>query len=172
MGPAVSFGVAAKCAFPNRPVFSFVGDGAMQMLGLNALVTLAKYWREWADKRFVVAVLNNRDLNMVTWKLRGLGGSPKVTETQDLPDLDYPKYAEWLGLCGLTMRTQEDVGPVWERALREDQPVVIDIKADPNVIALPPHATFEQSKNLLLALSRGDVDRGQVLAQLYKQLAA
>jgi len=66
MGPAISYATAAKFAYPERPAFAFVGDGAMQMLGLNALITVSKYWKHWADPRFIVAVLNNRDLNMVT----------------------------------------------------------------------------------------------------------
>lgn len=171
MGPALSYAAAAKFAFPDRLAFAFVGDGAMQMLGLNALVTIAKYWKTWADPRLIVCVLNNRDLNMVTWELRGLGGSPKVPETQDLPDMDYAAYAELLGLRGLKVSSARDVGSAWQQALAETRPVLIDVKADPNVLALPPHATFEQTKNMLLALAR-DEDRNAVLAQIYKQLAA
>jgi pyruvate dehydrogenase (quinone) len=172
MGPAVAYALAAKFAFPERPAFAFVGDGAMQMLGMNGLITAAKYWKHWADPRLIIAVLNNRDLNMVSWELRALGGSPKVASTQDLPDIDYAAQAELLGLKGLTVARPEDVGPVWDAALAADRPVVIDVKADPNVIALPPHATLEQTKNLILALARGDSDRGAIIAQLYKQLAA
>ena len=172
MGPAVSFACAAKFAFPDRPAFAFVGDGAMQMLGMNALVTVSKYWKRWRDKRLVIAVLNNRDLNMVTWELRALGGSPKVAETQDIPDLDYATYAEMLGLRGFRLDRPEEIGPVWDEALAADRPVVIDVRADPNVIALPPHATLEQTKNFFLAMARGDSERDKVLTQLYRQLAA
>jgi pyruvate dehydrogenase (quinone) len=89
-----------------------------------------------------------------------------------LPDIDYHRYAELLGLKGLMVDRAEDVRSVWDQALQADRPVVIDVKADPNVIALPPHATLEQTKNLFLAMARGDEDREQVLAHLYKQLAA
>ena len=172
MGPAVSFALAAKFAFPDRPAIALVGDGAMQMLGINGLITAAKYYKRWSDPRLIVAVLNNRDLNMVSWELRALGASPKVAETQDLPDIDYAAQAELLGLKGLTVRGPQDVGRVWDQALAADRPVVIDVKADPNVIALPPHASFEQTKNLFLALARGDADRGAIINQLIKQLAA
>jgi pyruvate dehydrogenase (quinone) len=171
MGPAVSFALAAKFAFPDRPAIAFVGDGAMQMLGMNGLITAAKYYKRWADPRLIIAVLNNRDLNMVSWELRALGGAPKVAATQDIPDIDYAAQAELLGLKGLTVARPEDVGPAWDRALAADRPVVIDVKADPNVIALPPHASFEQTKNLFLALARGDSDRAAILSQLFKQLA-
>jgi pyruvate dehydrogenase (quinone) len=170
MGPAVSFAIAAKFAFPDRPAIAFVGDGAMQMLGMTGLITAAKYYRRWSDPRLIIAVLNNQDLNMVSWELRALGGSPKVEATQDLPDIDYAAQAALLGLKGLTVAGPGDVGAAWDEALAADRPVVIDVKADPNVIALPPHASFEQAKNLFLALARGDSDRGAILDQLFKQL--
>ena len=171
MGPAVSFALAGKFAFPERPAFAFVGDGAMQMLGMNGLITIAKYWRQWQDPRLVVTVLNNRDLNMVSWELRALGGSPKVAATQDLPDLDYAGFAALLGLKGITVASPSDLAAAWDEALAADRPVVIDVKADPNVIALPPHATLEQTKNLFAALARGDADRGAIIADLFKQMA-
>ena len=34
------------------------------------------------------------------------------------------------------------------------------------------HATLEQTKNMLLSMARGDEDRNEVMAQIYKQLAA
>jgi pyruvate dehydrogenase (quinone) len=52
-------------------VIATTGDGAMQMIGLNGLIGVAKYWREWDDPRLIVLVLNNRDLNMVTWEHSG-----------------------------------------------------------------------------------------------------
>jgi pyruvate dehydrogenase (quinone) len=172
MGPAISFAAAGKFAHPDRPAFAFVGDGAMQMLGFNAMVTVAKYWKQWADPRFIVVVLNNRDLNMVSWELRGLGGSPRLPETQAVPDIDYAAYARMLGLTGLTVDKPDDVDRVWAEALSADRPVIIDVKADPNVIALPPHTSLEQAKNFFLAMARGDQDRDAILAQLYRQLIA
>ena len=170
MGPAVSFAAAAKFAFPQRPALALVGDGAMQMLGINALITVAKYWKRWADPRFVVVVLNNGDLNMVSWELRALGGSPKLPQTQDLPPFDYAGYAGMLGFTGIRITRAADVQAGLEQAFASRRPVLVDVHADPDVVALPPHATFEQTKNLFEALAKGDPDRGPVLRQLLKQL--
>jgi pyruvate dehydrogenase (quinone) len=172
MGPAVSYALAAKFAFPDRPAIAFVGDGAMQMLGMNGLITAAKYWKRWSDPRLIVVVLNNRDLNMVSWELRALGGAPKVAATQDLPDVDYARLGELLGLRGLTMEKPEDVAGIWREALAAERPVVIDARVDPNVVALPPHVSFEQTKNFFLALAKGDSDRAAILDNLLKQAAA
>src|ERR687883_57549 len=43
MGPAVPYALSAKLAYPDRPVIACIGDGSMQMLGINALVDIAKY---------------------------------------------------------------------------------------------------------------------------------
>ena len=63
LGAGTPYAVAAKFAFPERTVIAFMGDGAMQMNGMNVMITVAKYWREWASPTFIVLVLNNRDLN-------------------------------------------------------------------------------------------------------------
>ena len=58
-------------------MIALVGDGAMQMNGMNELITVAKYWQRWTDPRLIVLVLNNRDLNQVTWEQRVMEGDPK-----------------------------------------------------------------------------------------------
>ena len=41
MGPAMPYAFAAKEAHPDRPVIASIGDGAMQMIGINALIDIA-----------------------------------------------------------------------------------------------------------------------------------
>ena len=82
-------------------MIALVGDGAMQMNGINELITIAKYRERWKDPRLVVLVLNNRDLNQVTWEQRAMEGDPKFEGSQDLPDFPYARYAEMLGLNGI-----------------------------------------------------------------------
>src|SRR5699024_657745 len=53
MGNGVPYVVAAKFACPDRPAVAMVGDGAMQMLGNQGLMDIAKYWKEWSDPRCV-----------------------------------------------------------------------------------------------------------------------
>src|SRR5262249_15849568 len=144
---AIPYATAAKFCFPDRPVIAIVGDGAMQMLGMNGLITISKYWREWNDPRLVIVVLNNPDLNIVSWELRGLGGTPKIDETQSIPDFPYSTLAHMLELGGRRVSKPEDVGPAWDAALSADRPFIIDAVVDPSVLALPPHVTFDQTKN-------------------------
>lgn len=170
MCPGVPYATAAKFAFPNRVAVAFVGDGAMQMLGLNGLITISKYWREWADPRLVIAVLNNGDLNQVTWELRGMGDSPKVEETQNVPTFAYAQYAEMLGLRGIPVERPQDVGPAWDAAFAADRPVVIDAHVDPDVPTLPPHISASQAKSYAKAIMKGDPDTSGILWQTFKRL--
>ncbi|WP_157267896.1 thiamine pyrophosphate-requiring protein [Azohydromonas aeria] len=155
MGPAVPYATAAKFAFPDRPVVALVGDGAMQMLGLNALVTIAHQWRRWADPRLVVMVLHNSDLNMVTWEQR-TAGDPKFDASQNLPAFPYAEYARMLGLHGLRVDRAEAVAGAWEQALSADRPVLLEMVTDANVPPLPPHVTFKQARHYARALLHGD----------------
>lgn len=158
MGPGVPYAFAAKVAFPERPVIAMVGDGAMQMNGINDVLTIARRWRQWSDPRLVILVLNNHDLNQVTWEMRVLTGNPKYVAAQEVPDFPYAAYAQMLGLRGLVLDRPEAVAGAWDEALSADRPVVIDAHTDPDVPPLPPHVTFKQAKNFMSALVKGDVD--------------
>jgi hypothetical protein len=57
--------------------FALVGDGAMQMNNMAELITVQKYWKRWADPRWIVCVFNNQDLNEVTWEQRVIEGNPR-----------------------------------------------------------------------------------------------
>jgi pyruvate dehydrogenase (quinone) len=169
MGPGVPYAIGAKFAHPDRPVFALVGDGAMQMNGINELITIAKYREQWADQRLVILVLNNRDLNQVTWEQRAMSGDPKFEGSQNLPDFPYASYAEMLGLKGIRVDNPEHVGVAWDEALHSDRPVVYEAITDPEVPPLPPHITVEQAKALSSALLSGDPHAGRIVRQSFKQ---
>ncbi|HEY1570336.1 MAG TPA: thiamine pyrophosphate-requiring protein [Pseudonocardiaceae bacterium] len=165
MGPGVPYAVGAKFAHPDRPAIAFAGDGAMQMNGLNELITIKRYWQEWSDPRLIVAILHNNDLNQVTWEMRAMQGAPKFEESQHLPDVDYASFAAGLGLAAETITDPDHLGPAWDRALAADRPTVLDVYCDPNFPPIPPHATVEQMKDAALALVKGDADRWEILKQ-------
>jgi pyruvate dehydrogenase (quinone) len=171
MGPAVPYAIAAKFCHPHRVVIAIAGDGAMQMNGINELITIAKYWKEWSDPRLIVLVLNNRDLNMVTWEQRVLSGNAKFNASQELPDFRYAEYATTLGLGGIRVEAPGDVGPAWDRALKADRPFVLEAVTDPDVPPLPPHITLEQAKAFGSSVLK-DRDRAGFLKQIVKDAAA
>jgi pyruvate dehydrogenase (quinone) len=169
MGPGVPYVIGAKWAHPDRPAIALVGDGAMQMNGLAELITIAHYWQQWSDPRLIVAVLHNNDLNQVTWEMRAMESSPKFAASQTLPDVDYAAFARSLGLGGINVDTPDGVAPAWEQALAGDRPVVLDVRCDPDVPPIPPHATFEQVKSMAGAVWHGDEDTWGFVKQGVKQ---
>src|SRR5690606_34357810 len=152
MGPAVPYAIAAKFAHPDRPVVALVGDGAMQMNGINGLITIAKYWREWRNPRLAIMVLNNGDLNQVTWEQRAMQRDPKYEASQVLPNFPYAAFARMLGLEGIRVERPEELASAWDTALRSNTPVLLEVLTDPNVPPLPPHITREQAMAYLSAL--------------------
>jgi pyruvate dehydrogenase (quinone) len=168
MGPGVPYAIAAKFAHPDRPALALVGDGAMQMNGNGELVTIAKYWQQWSDPRLVVLVLNNRDLNQVTWEQRVMEGDPKFEGSQDIPDFPYARYAEMIGLRGIKVERADGIGAAWDEALAADRPAVLEAVTDPSVPPLPPHVMPEQAKMLSQALFKGDPDAWDVIKQSFK----
>ncbi len=169
MGPGVPYVIGAKFAFPDRIPIALVGDGAFQMNGMNEIITISKYWKEWSDPRLVVCVLENRDLNMVTWEERVMEGDPRFKASQAVPAFEYAQYATSLGLLGIRVEKPEDIGAAWDRALSADRPCVVSFRTDPEVPPLPPHITMEQAKNFMSALLQ-DPARGSMLKNAMKEM--
>lgn len=171
MGNGVPYAIAAKFAYPERVAIALVGDGAMQMNGNSELITIAKYWQQWADARLIVMVLNNQDLNQVTWEMRVMEGDPKYEASQDLPDFPYAEYAELIGLKGIKVSDPEMLANAWELALSADRPVVLEVITDPDVPPIPPHIKPEQAKAYMSALLHGDPDALGTVKASFRQFA-
>jgi pyruvate dehydrogenase (quinone) len=169
LGAATPYAMAAKMAYPNRVVIAFIGDGAMQMNGLNVMITISKYWKTWTDPRLIVMVLNNRDLNQVTWEERIQLGEGKTESTQSIPDFPYHKYAKLLGLKGIFVSDPDKLGIAWDEALASDRPVILECYTDPNVPPLPPHITLKDAKNFM-TMTASEPELSSVLMGSARQL--
>lgn len=169
MGSGVPYAIAAKMAYPDRPVIAMVGDGAMQMNGNAELLTAMQYWHKWPDPTFIVMVLVNHDLNQVTWEQRVLAGDPKFSSAQDVIDFPYASYGKLLGFEGIRVDHPDAVAEGWELALNAGRPVVIEFITDPDVPPLPPHITWEQAKSYLGSLAHVDPDQWGIIKQSTKQ---
>lgn len=170
MGPGVPYAIAAKFAHPDRVVIALVGDGAMQMNGINEMITIAKYWKKWSDPRLIVLVLNNRDLNQVTWEQRVQSGDPKYVASQDIPDFPFAEYAKLLGLTGIKVDEPDQIGGAWDRALKADKPVVLEAVTDPDIPPLPPRITAKQARAYMSALLHGDPDAYGIVKTSAKEM--
>ncbi|QJD94895.1 thiamine pyrophosphate-requiring protein [Mucilaginibacter robiniae] len=170
MCPGVPYITAAKFAYPDRVPIAIIGDGAMQMLGINGMITISKYYKKWSDPRLIILVLNNQDLNMVTWEQRVTNGNPEFVGSQSIPDFHFAQYAELLGLKGIKIDKPEQIGPAWDAALSADRPTLIEAMVDPSVPPLPPHITFNQMVNFTKTLIKGDDKEKDVIRQSFKDL--
>jgi pyruvate dehydrogenase (quinone) len=155
MGPSVPYAFAAKMAHPDRVVIALSGDGAMQMIGINGLITIAHRYKDWRDPRLLIVVLNNSDLNMVTWEQRTTGDR-KFNDSQVLPTFPYAQYAQSLGLAGIRVTEPGAIGAAFDEAFKCDRPMVLEMVTDPNVPPLPPHVSVKQGKAYAKALLHGD----------------
>lgn len=172
MGAAVPYAIAGKFAYPERTVVCLTGDGAMQMNGINELITVKKYWEKWNTPHLIFIVLNNRDLNQVTWEQRIEGGDPRLPMTQAIPDFPYASLADSLGLMGIRVERPEDVGRAIDEALAAGRPAVIDVYTDPDVPTIPPHITFEEVKNYSTALLHMDPEEGGIIKESVKSVVS
>lgn len=169
MCPGVPYAIAAKFCWPDRPAIALVGDGAMEMLGINGLITISRYWKQWSDPRLIVLVLNNHDLNQVTWEMRVMSGCKKFEESQYVPDFPFASYAESLGLKGLKVDDPDRVASTWDEALAADRPVVVEAMTDPEIACLPPHITVEQAVHFMSSIAQGDPNRLQMIKRAFSQ---
>ena len=156
MGNATPYAVAAKLAYPDRPVIAFVGDGSFQMNGMNEMITVKRYRDRLTNPTLVFCVFNNQDLNQVTWEQRVLTGDPKYPGTQWIPDVPYAQYAELLGFRGIYCDSGDKVGDAWEEALSADRPVVLEVKVDPEIPPMAPHIKKDMVKKSVKAMAAGD----------------
>ncbi|GLV56803.1 thiamine pyrophosphate-requiring protein [Dictyobacter sp. S3.2.2.5] len=168
MAAAVPYAIAAKFAYPDRPVVSLTGDGAVQMLGINGFITVAKYWQEWSDPRLIFVVFNNQDLNQVSWEMRVEAGNPMLPLTQSIPDFPFDTFADSIGLMGIRVDKPEDLGPAFDQALSANRPVVMNVYTDPEIETLPPHITIEQAKKFAAALVKGDPEEAGIVTKSMK----
>ncbi|MGE5117669.1 MAG: thiamine pyrophosphate-dependent enzyme, partial [Betaproteobacteria bacterium] len=151
-GSAVPYAVAAKYAQPGRPVVALLGDAAMQMSGINGLLTVAHVWREWANPRLVVMVLSSGDLDEAGWQRRLFDDAAPPEPPVEFP---YAAYAELIGLRGIRVDHPQGVGPAWAAALGSDMPTLVEMVTDPRVPPLPPHASPEQLRTWRDAILSG-----------------
>ena len=166
LGAATPYALAAKMAYPERVVLAFIGDGAMQMNGLNVMITISKYWKEWSKPEADRHGAEQPGPEPGDLEERVQLGDGKTESTQSIPDFAYHSYAELLGLTGIVVRHVDQLGAAWDEAFNADRPVIMNVYADPNVPPLPPHITFKDAKNFLTMMrtepgtrQRGEAER-------------
>jgi pyruvate dehydrogenase (quinone) len=128
VGSALPYAIAAKYAQPGRPVLALLGDGAMQMHGLPALIAVAQLWRQWVNPRLAIMVLNDGVTAETDAPSSDL--APAFDAANEFP---YAAYADLIGLRGIRVDHAEAVAPAWIAALGSDVPTLVEMVTDPRI---------------------------------------
>jgi acetolactate synthase-1/2/3 large subunit len=135
LGWAFPAGIGAKCAAPNRPVFTFTGDAGLYY-HLGEIETAVRW-----GVNVITVVNNNRGGNQSKRGFdRAYGGesTEKAREMWTYKDIRFAGIAEEMGALGITVDKPGDLAPAFDRALSARRPVVIDVRTDIAVVAPLP----------------------------------
>ncbi len=108
---------------PDKTVVNIAGDGCFRM-NMNEIATAARY-----QIPVIEVVINNHVLGMVRqWQNLFYGQRYSATVLND--GVDFVKLAKAMGAEGIRATTQEEFREAFARALKSDQPVLIDCQID------------------------------------------
>jgi acetolactate synthase-1/2/3 large subunit len=126
--------LGAKCAAPERPVVSFVGDGGFYY-HLSELETAAR----WGIKT-VTIVNNNSALGqcLVPVEQAYGGRSGKPSDLMRFRNVDFTLIAKAMGCQGIRVEHPDEIGKALETAFAAEGQVVVDVVTDPRPQAPAP----------------------------------
>ena len=128
LGVGLSFGMAAKLAYPDKPVLVSTGDGSVG-LNLAEFHTGAKH-----NLPIVAVVFNDKAWGMCKHGQEMTRGKGQTVATE-LGLVHYEKAAEGLGAYGELVEKPADIAPALERAFRSGKPACLNVLTDPEVIS-------------------------------------
>ena len=111
------------------------GDGGLSML-LGDLSTIVQY-----HLPIKIIVFNNRALGMVKLEMEVAGLPDWQT---DMLNPDYSRVAEAMEIPGYSIQAPGEVMPVLKEVFKREGPVLVDIKTDPDALAMPPKVEWAQ----------------------------
>jgi acetolactate synthase I/II/III large subunit len=132
LGWAFPAGLGAKCAAPERPVVTFIGDSGFWYH--VAEIETAVRWNINA----VTVVNNNSGGNQSKRGFdRAYGGhqTAKAHELWTFRPVNFARMAEEIGALGIRVERPDELGPAIARAVEAQRPVVIDVVTDIEALA-------------------------------------
>jgi acetolactate synthase-1/2/3 large subunit len=134
MGYGLPAAIAAKLAYPTRPVVNFQGDGCFMMTG-QELATAVQY-----ALPIVTIIANNGAYGTI--RAHQERAYPNRVVGTTLVNPDFAAYARSFGADGLTVGDTREFAPAFAQALEARKPVVIDLKTD--LEAISPRKTLTE----------------------------
>jgi len=132
-GFAMGAAMGAKMGAPDRPVFSFMGDGAWGIGGLAEVMTVAR------EKIPVIAIVANNHEWGAEKKNQIDYYDNRFVGSNLLENPNYAKLAEDMGAKGYRVTEADQVGDVMREAMASGEPCVIEgiIEGGEKVLAEP-----------------------------------
>lgn len=120
MGYGVPSAIAARLAFPQRPVVGFCGDGGVLMTG-NELATAVHHGIDP-----VIIVVNNNSFGTI--RMHQERDYPGRTHATDLTNPEFAIWAQSFGAFGETVTKTEEFPDAFERALSAGRAAVLELR--------------------------------------------
>ena len=123
MGYGLGASLGAKCGCPDKTVVNVAGDGCFRM-NMNEIATAVRH-----NIPIIQVVINNHVLGMVRqWQTLFYEKRYSATVLND--GVDFVKFAEAMGACGMRATTPAEFTECFKKALALGKPVVIDCQID------------------------------------------
>jgi acetolactate synthase-1/2/3 large subunit len=121
MGYAVPGALAARMAYPDRPVVAFTGDGGFLM----TVAELQTAQRE--DLPIIVLVFDDQEIGLIRVKqeIKGI-----AAHGVQLGGVDWEKLAQSFGADGVTVETEQALANALQAALKSKRTTVIGVRID------------------------------------------
>ncbi|GGI42242.1 pyruvate oxidase [Mammaliicoccus stepanovicii] len=137
MGCALPGAIASKIANPDKQAIAITGDGGLSMV-MQDFVTAVLY-----KLPIIVIVLNNQELSFIKYEQQAAG---ELEYGIDLGDIDFAKFADSCGGIGYNVEDVNDLAPTLEKAKNSNQPVIVNVKVDPDAAPLPGKIVWDEAR--------------------------
>ena len=121
MGMGIPAGVAASLRYPDRQIFSIVGDGGALMTGSELATAVAQ------KAKIRVIVANNQHYGTIRYH-QEVHFPTRNHYATNLVNPNFAKYGESFGLICFTINEVEEVIPTIQKAMEVDGPSLIEFK--------------------------------------------
>ena len=121
MGMGIPAGVAASLRYPDRQIFSIVGDGGALMTGSELATAVAQ------KAKIRVIVANNQHYGTIRYH-QEVHFPTRNHYATNLVNPNFAKYGESFGLKCFTINEVEEVIPTIQQAMEVDGPSLIEFK--------------------------------------------
>jgi len=123
MGYAVPGALAARLAYPDRPIVAFSGDGGLLM----AAAELQTAQRE--NLPIIILVFDDQEIGLIRVKQEIKGIPPHGIK---LGGVDWEKLGQTFGADGIVVSTEQELSNALSAALKNGRTAVIGARIDPS----------------------------------------